>query len=93
MDVAFGQRLVDASLVCPQRTAALQKQGNAFEGDTIVMHDLFAFKQTGVDDKRKAQGYFHTTGIRPHCLERLASLGAGLPLELFERRILSPGLA
>jgi hypothetical protein len=37
MDVAFGQRLVDASLVCPQRTAALQKQGNAFEGDTIIM--------------------------------------------------------
>ena len=29
---AFGQRLVDASLICPQRTAALQKQGDAFEG-------------------------------------------------------------
>jgi pilus assembly protein CpaF len=63
------------------------------EGDNIVMHDLFAFKQTGVDDKRKAQGYFHTTGIRPNCLERLTALGAGLPLEMFERRILSPGLA
>jgi len=63
------------------------------EGDTVIMHDVFAFKQTGVDDRRKAQGYFHTTGIRPQCLERLSALGAGLPLELFERRILSPGLA
>ena len=59
------------------------------EGDAVVMHDVFAFKQTGVDDRRKAQGYFHTTGIRPHCLERLAALGAGLPLDLFERRVLS----
>src|SRR5205807_7731825 len=38
------------------------------EGDNVVMHDVFAFKQTGVDDKRKAQGYFQATGIRPNCL-------------------------
>jgi pilus assembly protein CpaF len=61
------------------------------EGDNVVMHDLFAFKQTGVDDRRKAQGYFHTTGIRPNCLERLAALGAALPMDLFERRVLSSG--
>ena len=47
----------------------------------------------GVDDKRRAQGYFHATGIRPNCLERLASLGAALTPELFERRILGAGLA
>jgi pilus assembly protein CpaF len=64
-----------------------------FEGENIVMHDLFVFKQTGVDDKRKAQGYFHTTGLRPHCLERLAALGAALPMDLFERRVLSSGPA
>jgi pilus assembly protein CpaF len=62
------------------------------EGENVVMHDLFIFKQTGVDDKRKAQGYFQATGIRPNCLERLAALGVGLPYELFERRILSSGL-
>ena len=59
------------------------------EGENIVMHDLFAFKQTGLDANRRAQGYFHTTGIRPHCLERLASLGATLPEGMFERRMLS----
>jgi hypothetical protein len=36
MDLAFGQRLVDASLICPQRTTALQKQGDAFERETML---------------------------------------------------------
>jgi pilus assembly protein CpaF len=62
------------------------------EGDNFIMHDLFAFKQTGVDDKQVAQGYFHTTGIRPLCLERLSAFGVALPPDLFERRILNPGL-
>jgi pilus assembly protein CpaF len=62
------------------------------EGDNFVMHDLFAFKQTGVDDRQVAQGYFHATGIRPNCLERLQAFGAGLHPDLFERRILNPGL-
>ena len=31
MDVGFGQRLVDASLVCPQSAAALKKQSYAIE--------------------------------------------------------------
>jgi pilus assembly protein CpaF len=61
------------------------------EGENLVMHDLFVFKQTGVDDERRAHGYFQATGIRPHCLERLTSLGICLSPELFERRILGPG--
>jgi pilus assembly protein CpaF len=58
------------------------------ESDNIVMHDIFVFKQTGVDENRCAQGYFQSTGIRPLCLNRLTSMGTGLPLELFERRVL-----
>jgi pilus assembly protein CpaF len=63
------------------------------EGDNVVIQDLFAFKQTGIDDQRRAQGYFFTTGLRPHYLERLASGGVDLPMELFERRMLSPEFA
>jgi hypothetical protein len=37
MDLGFRQRLVDASLVRPQRTAALQKQGDALEWETVLM--------------------------------------------------------
>jgi pilus assembly protein CpaF len=60
------------------------------EGENVAMHDIFVFKQTGVDDKERAQGYFQTTGIRPHYLDRLTALGVRLPADLFERRILHP---
>ncbi len=60
------------------------------EGDIISMHDLFAFKQTGVDAEGAAHGYFFATGIRPRCLERLEAAGVGLPLDLFERRVITP---
>jgi pilus assembly protein CpaF len=60
--------------------------------ESISMHDLFVFKQTGLDDQRRAQGYFQSTGIPPHCKERLAAVGVSLPYEMFERRVLSPGL-
>jgi pilus assembly protein CpaF len=57
------------------------------ENDVIAMHDLFGFKQTGVDENRTAKGHFYVSGIRPHCLERLAAAGVGLPVEMFERQI------
>jgi pilus assembly protein CpaF len=56
------------------------------EGETITMHDLFVFKQTGVDGEGMVQGIYQITGIRPKCLERLAAAGAALRVELFERR-------
>jgi pilus assembly protein CpaF len=59
------------------------------EGDVISMQDVFGFKQTGVDDLRIAQGYFFSTGLRPQCLERLEVSGTGLPLSMFERRVLT----
>ncbi|MBI3466970.1 MAG: CpaF family protein [Planctomycetes bacterium] len=59
------------------------------EGDVLSMHDLFLFKQTGLDQQRRAQGYFCTTGIRPQALERLESSGVSLPVELFERRMIN----
>jgi pilus assembly protein CpaF len=58
------------------------------EGDIMSMHDIFGYKQTGVDDDRSALGYFFATGIRPQCLERLEISGAGVPLTVFERRVL-----
>jgi pilus assembly protein CpaF len=58
------------------------------EGDVISLHDVFEFKQTGVDENYVAQGHFVANGIRPVCLERLAACGAKVPVEIFERRIL-----
>jgi pilus assembly protein CpaF len=59
------------------------------ENDVIAMHDVFTYKQTGVDETRTAVGCFHVSGIRPHCLNRLEASGVGLPVEMFERRMIS----
>jgi pilus assembly protein CpaF len=58
------------------------------EGDVLSMHDIFTFKQTGLDENRRAKGFFAATGIRPQLLDRLESAGCGIPVELFEERIL-----
>jgi pilus assembly protein CpaF len=59
------------------------------EGEVVSMHDIFVFKQTGVDDAHCAQGYYSATGIRPACLQKLEIAGASLPFEMFERRIIN----
>ena len=56
------------------------------EGDNFSMQDVFAFRQTGVDGQRRAQGYFEVTGVRPKCMERLEAWGVGFPPQTFERR-------
>ncbi|GAX91528.1 CpaF family protein [Effusibacillus lacus] len=53
------------------------------EGDTIVLQDLFVFKQTGMTPDGKIQGQFVSTGIRPHCAEKLEIAGIALPSEWF----------
>jgi pilus assembly protein CpaF len=57
--------------------------------NTVAMHDIFAFEQTGVDERRVAQGHYLATGIRPNCLERLEAAGIRLPTGMFERRRLT----
>ena len=58
------------------------------EGDVLSMHDLFGFKQTGIDEERRAQGYFFCSGLRPQCLERLEIAGHKFHPQMFERRML-----
>ena len=60
------------------------------EGDVVSMHDLFVFKQTGVDEKGVAVGNFHIAGIRPKCLDRIEVSGIRVRGDLFEPRVL-PG--
>jgi pilus assembly protein CpaF len=57
-------------------------------GDVISMHDLYVYKQTGIDDSGNAQGQFRATGIRPKCLEKLEAAGVHLPPEVFAERTL-----
>ncbi len=58
------------------------------EGDTIIMQEIFAFRQIGVDANGRAHGEFIATGIRPSFMDRLEQTGCKLPYDLFTHRIL-----
>lgn len=60
----------------------------AMEGETICLHDIFQFNQTGVDDEGHACGQFEACGVRPLLLNRLKAQGVEVPLDLFKRRVL-----
>src|ERR1700761_5647358 len=45
------------------------------EGDTIIMQEIFAFRQIGVDSNGRAFGEFIATGIRPTFMDRLEYAG------------------
>ncbi len=53
------------------------------EGDTILLQDLFVFRQTGYSEDGKIIGQFVPTGIRPLFEEQLAAYGQYVPMEWF----------
>ena len=54
------------------------------EGEIISMQELFAFKQTGVQQNGTVQGYFSACGVRSNLWDRLVSHGINLPDRLFD---------
>jgi pilus assembly protein CpaF len=52
------------------------------EGDVIVMSDIFAFEQQGIENG-KIVGRLKPTGIRPKFYERIESAGIVLPPNIF----------
>jgi pilus assembly protein CpaF len=60
----------------------------SMEGDTIIMQEIFAFRQMGVDSNGRAFGEFIATGIRPTFMDRLEQAGCHLPPDLFRQRVL-----
>jgi pilus assembly protein CpaF len=58
------------------------------EGDTIIMQEIFAFRQMGVDANGRAFGEFIATGIRPTFTDRLEYAGFHVPPDLFRQRSL-----
>jgi pilus assembly protein CpaF len=59
------------------------------EGDIIVMGDIFAFKETGMEDG-KVMGELEPTGIRPKFSEKLEVAGFHLPPEIFMKPVQQP---
>ena len=56
------------------------------EGDTICLHTIFAFRQSGVGTDGHAEGHFEACGVRPMLMERLEAEGIKLPNSFFQRR-------
>jgi pilus assembly protein CpaF len=55
------------------------------EGDVIVMSDIFAFEQQGIENG-KIIGRLKPTGIRPKFYERIEAAGLSLPPNIFGAR-------
>lgn len=53
------------------------------EGETIVLQDLFVFKETGYSQDGRIQGKFVSTGIRPKFSEQLELNGYKIPASWF----------
>ena len=58
------------------------------EGDTIIMQEIFAFRQVGVDPNGRAFGEFISTGIRPTFMDRLEYAGYQVSPDIFRQRVL-----
>ncbi len=58
------------------------------EADVICMHEIFRFRQTGVDEKGAAQGHFEACGVVPQILKTLRERGAQFPNDMFQARVL-----
>ena len=54
------------------------------EGSQIVMQDIFAFRQTGVDAHGKVLGEMKPTGAIPTWIDQLKSRGISLDMKMFQ---------
>ena len=54
------------------------------EGQSVVMQDIFAFRQSGVDEHGRVMGYFRPTGAVPTFFEHLKSRGLRLDPAMFD---------
>jgi pilus assembly protein CpaF len=54
-----------------------------FDGERVQTQDIFAFKQTGVDEDGKVLGALVPTGVVPRFLEHLKAFGEGVDEGMF----------
>jgi len=49
---------------------------NGMEGDTVVMQDIFTYETDGqLDSNAMFKGRFKSTGVKPHCIEKIKHNG------------------
>ena len=72
-------RLADGS-----RKVTAITEVTGMEGQNIVMQDIFAFRQTGVDENDRIVGEFKPTGAMPTFFDTLKSRGMNLDPRMFQ---------
>ena len=72
-------RLADGS-----RKVTAITEVTGMEGQNIVMQDLFAFRQSGVDENGRITGEFRPTGAMPTFFDTLKSRGVNLDPGIFQ---------
>lgn len=77
--VIQGLRLIDG-----KRKITSIQEITGMEGDVITMQEIFAYKQTGVDQDGNIVGHFQATGVRPKFSDRLRAFGVTLPDSMFD---------
>lgn len=71
----------------PRRVSAITEVVG-MEQDTIVLQDVYTFKQKGIGEDGKAYGNFECTGVRPTFMDKLESAGVRLPSSAFRERVM-----
>jgi pilus assembly protein CpaF len=61
------------------------------EGDTVVLTEIFKFKENGVDESGHVSGEFNPTGMRPMFESRLKDAGFNLSPEMFGADLIKLG--
>jgi pilus assembly protein CpaF len=71
----------------PRKVTSITEVLN-MEQDTIIMQEVFRYKQAGIDQNGRTYGQFEATGVRPTFMARLEAKGIKLPTNMFSERIL-----
>jgi pilus assembly protein CpaF len=58
------------------------------EQETVIMQDIYTYRQLGIDETGRARGQFEASGIRPSFMERLEAAGVRLPASAFRQRVM-----
>ena len=65
----------------PLSSALTELQG--MEGDTILLQDIFKFRQGAKNEDGRTEGELVASGLRPKFLDKLAEIGVEVPAKAF----------
>ncbi|QDU64611.1 Putative conjugal transfer protein [Planctomycetes bacterium Pan216] len=71
----------------PRKVTSVTEVMN-LEQDTVIMQEVFRYRQLGIDQEGKAFGQFESCGVRPSFMPKLEASGIRLPPNLFAERVL-----